>query len=106
MKVALFLLFPVALLTPLGALPNAVLGALAQHESPLNGEDLTDAILASALWDGSEALPGEWEADAGVATASSGYLKARPKVFGLDALLVRALHRNDRLEEIQITFAD
>jgi hypothetical protein len=91
---------------PLKALPNAVLGALAQHDSPLNGDDLTDVLLASGVWDGSQKLPGEWEADAGVANARAAYLMARPKVFGVDALLVRATHRDENLEELQITFAD
>ena len=91
---------------PLKALPNAVLGALAQHDSPLNGDDLTDVLLAAGVWDGSQKLPGEWEADAGVANARAAYLMARPKVFGVDALLVRATHRDENLEELQITFAD
>ncbi|MEN8774290.1 MAG: hypothetical protein ABF382_12130 [Akkermansiaceae bacterium] len=103
MKVAFFLL---VLLAPLQALPNAVLGALADHESPLNGKDLTDIILAAGVWDGSQPLPGEWEADGGVVNVSSSYLMARPKVFGVQALLVRALKREDQLEELQITFAD
>ncbi len=103
MKVALFF-FLVA--SQLPALPNAVLGALAQHESPLNGQDVTDVLLASGAWDGSQSLPGDWQADAGVAGAGSAYLMARPKVFGVDALLVRALHRDENLEELQITFAD
>lgn len=103
MKIA-FLLLLITL--PLQALPNAVFGALAQHDSPLNGEDLTDILLAAGLWDGDGKLPGEWEVDAGVANASSAYLMARPKVFGVDALLVRALKRDDQLEELQITFAD
>ena len=103
MKTVLFLLL---LVVPLGALPNAVLGALAQHESPLNGEDLTDVLLAAGVWSGAENLPGQWVADAGVANAKAGYLMARPKVFGVDALLVRAMHREEKLEELQITFAD
>lgn len=88
------------------ALPNAILGFLAKHESSLNDQDLTDILLAGAVWDGSKPLPGEWEADAGVANASAAYLMARPRVFGEEALLVRALHRKDQLAELQITFAD
>lgn len=103
MKVALFFAL---VASQLQALPNAVLGALAQHDSPLNGQDMTDTLLAAGAWDGSNPLPGEWEADAGVANASSAYLMARPKVFGVDALLVRAMHRDEKLEELQITFAD
>ena len=103
MKMAFFMW---TLIAPLQALPNAVLGALAEHDSPLNGEDLTTVLLASGIWDGSEALPGEWEADAGIANVSSAYLMARPKVFGIQALLVRASKRKGQLEELQITFAD
>lgn len=103
MKLAFFLL---AFVAPLQALPNAVLGALANHDSPLNGEDLTDVMLAASVWDGSQPLPGTWEADGGVANVSSAYLMARPKVFGVQALLVRALNREDQLEELQVTFAD
>lgn len=103
MKVAFFMW---GLMAPLQALPNAVLGALAKHDSPLNGEDLTAVLLASGVWDGSKPLPGEWEADAGIANVSSAYLMARPKVFGVQALLVRALKRKGQLEELQITFAD
>lgn len=103
MKVVIFLF---ALVSPLSALPNAVLGALAKHDSSLNGVDLTDVVMAAAVWDGSQELPGEWKADAGVANASAGYLMARPKVFGIDALLVRAMHREEKLEELEITFAD
>lgn len=62
--------------------------------------------MAAGVWGGERGLPGEWVADAGVADVKSAYLMARPKVFGLDALLVRALHRGESLEELQITFAD
>lgn len=103
MKVVLLLAF---LIAPLAALPNSVLGVLAARDSPLNGEDLTDIVLAAAVWNGSEKLPGDWVDDAGVANAQSAYLVARPKVFGVEALLVRAMHRDDSLEELQITFAD
>ncbi len=102
-KVVFFFL---VFVSPLWALPNAVLGALAQNESPLDGRDLTETFMGAALWDGSESLPGEWEEEAGVATTRAGYLMARPKVFGVDALFVRALHRGESLEELQITFAD
>ena len=44
MKMAFFMW---TLIAPLQALPNAVLGALAEHDSPLNGEDLTTVLLAS-----------------------------------------------------------
>ena len=103
MKLAFFLIF---LVVPIQALPNAVLGQLANLDSPLNGEDLTDVLLAAGVWGGTQPLPGEWETEAGVANASSAYLMARPTVFGVDALLVRATKRKGQLEELQITFAD
>ncbi|MDA7538401.1 C39 family peptidase [Akkermansiaceae bacterium] len=88
------------------AIPNAVASAVNQNDSPLNGEELSGPLLASALWDGKKKLPGIWQAEASVTGTRSGYLLARPKVLGLDALLVRSLHRDDRLEEIQVTFSD
>ncbi len=103
------LLLPILLLglvSPACALPNAILGGLVQNESPLDGEDLTEILLASGIWDGSETLPGQWVAEAGVAQTQGGYLRARPKVFGLDALLIRSAHREENLEELHITFVD
>lgn len=88
------------------ALPNSVIGNFVRNGSPLNGEDLTDRLIAAALWGGETELPGEWVSEAGVANARSAYLNARPVMFGADALLVRAMHRDDQLEELQITFAD
>ncbi len=103
MKTALLFL---VLVSPISALPNAIFGALAQNESPLDGRDLTETFMGAAVWNGSEPLPGDWEEEAGVATTRATYLMARPKVFGVDALFVRALHREEGLEELQITFAD
>lgn len=88
------------------ALPNSVIGNFVQNGSPLNGEDITDPLIAAAVWNGEAELPGEWTSEAGVANASSAYLNARPVMFGSDALLVRAMHRDERLEELQVTFAD
>lgn len=103
MKVAFFMW---GLMVPIQAIPNAVLGALAKHDSPLNEKDITAGLLDLGVWDGSKALPGEWEADAGIFNVSSAYLRARPKVFGVQTLLVRASKRDGQLEELQITFAD
>ena len=41
-----------------------------------------------------------------MAGTRSAYLKAQPKVLGQDALLVRALWRDEKLEEVQVTFND
>jgi hypothetical protein len=43
MKVAFFIW---GLMAPLQAIPNAVLGALAEHDSPLNGQDLTKVFVS------------------------------------------------------------
>jgi len=87
-------------------LPNAVLGALAANNSPLDGEDLTEEFLAGAAWGSSEALPGEWYPGVALNDMEESYLMARPKVFGLETVLVKATRRGEELEEVQVTFAD
>jgi len=94
------------LISPAWALPNNVFGALARNESPLDGVELAAQLLAPAVWDGLEALPGEWSVEAGVADTRSSYLRARPKIFGIDALFVQASHRDEKLEKLQVTFVD
>lgn len=89
-----------------GAIPNAVGGFIVQTESPLNGEDLTEVLLADSVWTGGAPLPGKWRAEAPVADVQSGYLLARPKIFGIEALLVQATHRDSRLDSLVFTFAD
>lgn len=91
---------------PTIAIPNALFGALARNNSPLNGEDLTDRLLAPGLWAGGQALPGDWLPTASVAGVSKSYLLARPKILGLDALLIQSSSRKGNLEELQVTFAD
>ena len=99
-----FLIF--LLISSAWALPNSIFVALDRDESPLDGVDLTAQLLASAVWDGLEALPGDWSSDTGVAQTSASYLRARPKIFGVDSLFIRASHRNEKLEELQVTFVD
>lgn len=88
------------------AIPNTITGNLNQVNSPLNGEDLTNQLLAEGVWDGSVSLPGEWRAESVVAEASTSYLLARPKVLGEDVVLLRAVHRGEVLDSLEVTFAD
>lgn len=88
------------------AIPNSVLGSVNAQQSPLNGQELSPELMASALWNDSSELPGEWQIEASVTGTSSSYLLASPKFMGLEAVLIRATHRDERLEELQITFAD
>jgi hypothetical protein len=88
------------------ALPNSILGPIAEADSSLNGEDLTDALLAAGLWEGSVELPGDWSDEARIATAAVSHLKARPKLFGLDVMLLRAVRREGKLESLEATFVD
>ena len=106
MKALFPALWMVALILPAGAIPNSIFGPLGQVESPLNDQDLTDTLLGNDLWVGALAAPGNWQDEASVAGTQSAYLLARPKVFGEDAVLVRRLTRDGKLEELQITFAD
>ncbi|MDA7881590.1 C39 family peptidase [Akkermansiaceae bacterium] len=87
-------------------LPNAVLGALAASNSPLDGRDLTEEFLAGAAWGSEGELPGRWHQGISMAASEESYLMARPKVFGLDTVLVKATRRGEALEEVQVTFAD
>ena len=100
-------LLPWLAMSPLSyAIPNQILGAVNQVNSPLNGEDITDALLAANLWSGEEALPGTWKEEASVASADISFLLARPKVFGSEVVLLRATHREGKLESVIATFAD
>ena len=87
-------------------LPNSVLGVLSASNSPLDGEDLTEELLTGDAWDDEGAFPGRWHPGVATAQSEESYLMARPKVFGLDAVLVKATHRGEELEEVQVTFAD
>lgn len=91
---------------PLAAIPNNVFGGIVQADSPLDGEDLTPRLIAAATWSGGQPLPGNWNPEGQIATASVSHLLARPKLLGHDVVLLRAIHRDDRLEMLEATFAD
>ena len=95
-----------ALALPLYAIPNQVGGFLADIESPLNDSELGDALLDDALWAGDKKLPGDWRDEAPIGNVASSWLAARPKVFGLPALMIQARHRDGNLDGLAITFAD
>ncbi len=88
------------------AIPNSIVGPLLQEESPLNGQDLTDQLLSSGIWDGSSALPGEWNEEGQVASSTISHLRARPKLFGQDLILLRAVRREGKLDALEATFVD
>jgi hypothetical protein len=88
------------------ALPNSIIGPIAEADSSLNGEDLTDTLLAAGVWDGSVELPGDWNDEAQIATAAVSHLKARPKLFGLEVMLLRSVRREGKLESLEATFVD
>lgn len=88
------------------ALPNSIIGPIAAADSPLNGVDLTDTLLGGGVWDGSVEMPGEWNDEGAIATAAISHLRARPKVFGLDVILLRAVRREGKLESLEATFVD
>ena len=91
---------------PAGAIPNQIGGFLARAESPLNDTEIGDQLLDPALWSGERKLPGNWRAEAPIGTVAASYLAARPRVFGVTAVIVQARHRTDRLDSLAITFAD
>ena len=102
-------LIPIILLCaclPVRAIPNSVFGGLVQADSPLNDTDITEQLLAAALWDGSSDLPGTWRPEAPVASARCSHLLARPKAFGLPVVLCQATHHGDTLHSLTLTFAD
>lgn len=88
------------------ALPNSILGPIGQVNSPLNGEDITDRLLADGLWAGESSLPGQWKEETLIAGARVSHLLARPKVLGEEVVLTRATHRGAALESITVTFID
>lgn len=91
---------------PLYGIPNQVGGFLAQADSPLNDTDITDDLLGDGVWVGTQSLPGIWRDEAPIASVRGSYLAARPKVFGLPAVMVQARHRAGKLDSLAITFAD
>ena len=88
------------------AIPNSIFGGIVQAESPLNGTDITDQLLAAELWNDSISLPGKWRTESPVASSHYSHLLARPKAFGLPVVLCQASHRNSSLDSITLTFAD
>ena len=87
-------------------IPNSVGADLFGANSPLNGQDLTDRMLAAGTWDGSTPLPGEWSDEGRVASSTISYLRARPKLFGRDLVLLRAIRREGKLDSLEATFVD
>jgi hypothetical protein len=97
------LLFPAA---PLPAIPNTIFGPVAAVDSPLNGVDLTDEMIAAVARGQIAALRGEWKDEGAIGNAKLAHLLARPKLFGNEVVLARSLRRGERLESIEATFAD
>ena len=92
--------------SPLSAIPDAIFGPVAAVESPLNGVDLTDEMLAAVGRGEIAALRGEWKEEGAIADARLSHLLARPKLFGREVVLVRSLARGEKLESVEATFAD
>lgn len=88
------------------AIPTQVLSQVRGEENELNDKEISNTLLARSLWDGSSTAPGNWQSESSVTGTSSSYLLASPKFMGLKTVLLRATHRHDYLEELQITFAD
>lgn len=86
------------------AIPDAIFGPIVQADSPLNGEDLTDPVLAAL--GGRGELPGDWVAEGVVGTAEVSHLVARPRMFGREVVILRAIRRDGLLERVEATFAD
>ena len=88
------------------ALPNSILGVLGVSNSPLDDEDLTEEFLVGAGWSNDGRLPGRWVPGVVTDYSEESYLMARPKIFGVETILVKANRRGEELEELQVTFAD
>ncbi|GAA5479695.1 hypothetical protein [Haloferula helveola] len=86
------------------AIPTNVFGPIVQSDSPLNGEDLTDQVLAALAGDGQ--LPGEWVAEGAVGASEISHLLARPVLFDREVVILRAVRRDGNLERVEATFAD
>lgn len=107
MKISCLLLMALVSVTlPCAAIPNSVFGPVFGADSPLNGQDLSDLIFGEGIWDGSEALPGEWVDEGEVGTSNLSYLLARPEFLGQEVLLLRATRRGGELVQLEATFAD
>jgi hypothetical protein len=100
------LLLCLALCSPVHGIPNAIFGDIVQAESPLDGVDLTEQLLAAAAWNDGVALPGRWRAEGRIANVEIAHLLARPRMFGREVLLLRTGRRNGTLESLEATFVD
>ena len=101
----IIVLICLALTPSVQALPNAVLGAIREEKSPLDGTDMTEALFIRS--GGNDvALPGRWQAEGSLENARISHLMARPQVLGVDVQLVRAIHRDEKLESLEFTFVD
>ncbi|MCW1924538.1 C39 family peptidase [Luteolibacter arcticus] len=105
-RVLASLLLTGVLLESAVALPNSILGPVFAAESPLNGQDLTDQLFAAGVWDDAAGLPGEWNEEGQIATATISHLRARPKLFGHEVILLRSVTRGGKLESLEATFVD
>lgn len=103
---ALAAAFLLVAVVPVAALPNTVFGPVAAVDSPLNGVDMTDELIAAVGQGQIAALRGEWKDEGVIANATMAHLLARPKLFGREVVLARSLRRGDGLESIEATFAD
>jgi hypothetical protein len=102
----LVILLSCGLLAPVcHALPNAVLGAIREEKSPLDGTDMTESLFIRSA--GNDApLPGRWREEGTLENARISHLLARPRIFGEEVQLVRATHRGPILESLEFTFVD
>ncbi|MEM1082781.1 MAG: hypothetical protein AAGI48_01555 [Verrucomicrobiota bacterium] len=87
-------------------IPNSIIGPIFQANSPLNGQDLDDQLLAAAFWDGEQDLPGDWNEEGAIGGSQLSHLLARPRLFGQEVLMLRATRRDDRLAQLEATFVD
>ena len=101
-----FAILVLALAQSLYAIPNQVSRAVNQADSPLNGLEVGNQLLSAALWQGEQGLPGNWRKENEIAGAQTSHLLARPKLFDLDVMLLRATHRKNSLESVTATFVD
>ncbi|MEP4076735.1 C39 family peptidase [Haloferula sp.] len=101
--ILLALLLPAS---PCAAIPNSVFGPIVSADSPLNGEDLDEIVLAAAVWEEGGELPGKWIDEGQIGTSSLSYLLARPKLFGQEVLMLRSTRREGKLAQLEATFVD
>lgn len=100
------IVFVILLSLPVGAIPNQISSAVNQADSPLNDQEIAAQLLSGDLWSGKSKLPGKWQEENQIAGSKTTHLLARPKLFDLDVILLRATHRGDELESVTATFAD